>query len=226
MPIEHVGRGLLFITLTYPGAFPGNWRTWKAQLDTMAKRMRRKFPAFADVWKLEPQKRGAPHFHMLVVGVPFLAKAWLSQSWYEVVGSKDERHLKAGTNIQLARSHRGVVSYASKYTAKHQELPADWQEGVGRWWGVHNRAGLGIVWKWCRLSQTQYWAACRIVRKLIAKRRRSVERAPPFACSSGTWAVLKDWQALRIAVCALGTPDRANRWEASEPESGPLDRAP
>jgi hypothetical protein len=205
VPIAHVGRGLLFVTLTYPRAWPGSWPTWKRQLDTVLKRLRRKFPAFGAVWKLEPQRRGAPHFHILVVGVPFIAKAWLSRAWYEVVRSGDTRHLAAGTQVQLARSHRGVVSYAAKYTAKRQDLPPDWQEGVGRFWGVSNRDKLGIVWKWAPLSEHQYWQATRIVRGLLAKRSTAAARAPPRPCHSGMWAVLPDWQALRVATCALGS---------------------
>jgi hypothetical protein len=223
VPVAHVGRGLLFVTLTYPAHYPGDWQVWKRQLDTMAKRLRRKFPAFAGVWKLEPQKRGAPHFHLLVVGLPFLAKSWLSEAWYEVVGSGDPKHLAAGTNVQLARSHRGVVSYAAKYTAKRQALPADWQEGVGRYWGVHNRRGLGVVWKWAPLSEARFWQACRFTRRLIAHRRASQGRGPPRPASAGMWAVLPDWQALRIARCVLDTPDTASRWAANESESDPPD---
>jgi len=226
MPIAHVGRGLLFVTLTYPGRYPGNWPIWKRQLDTMAKRLRRKFPAFAAVWKLEPQRRGAPHFHLLVVGVPFLATAWLSQAWYDVVGSQDERHLNAGTNVQLARSHRGVVSYAAKYTAKRQELPAEWQDGVGRWWGVCNRKGIGIVWKWAPLSQPQYWQACRVVRRVIAHRSRAADRAPPRIAHAGMWAVLRDWQALRVVQSVFDRQDTANQWAANESVSDPLDTEP
>jgi hypothetical protein len=225
MPIAHVGRGLLFVTLTYPRQYPGTWQVWKRQLDTMMKRFRRKFPSFAATWKLEPQKRGAPHYHLLVVGVPFLAKAWLSHMWYEVVGSGDPKHLEAGTNVQLAKSHKGVVSYAAKYTAKRQELPADWQEGVGRWWGVCNRKGLGIVWKWAPLNETQYWAATRVVRQLVARRRRAIGRAPPRACSNGSWAVLQDWQALRIALNALHTSNSHAR-QQYRADSARADGAP
>jgi hypothetical protein len=205
VPIAHVGRGLLFITLTYPRAWPGEWQKWKRDLDNMLHRFKRKFPHFGAVWKLEPQKRGAPHFHLLAVGVPFIAKVWLSQAWYDVVASRDPKHLAAGTQVQLARSHRGVVSYAAKYAAKRQELPPDWQEGVGRWWGVTGRDNLGIVWRWVALTDGQYWAACRIIRQVIRHRQRHTSRGPPRACHSGMWAVLTDWEALRVARCVLDT---------------------
>lgn len=198
MPIDHVSRGVLFVTLTYPAKYPGEWAVWKRQIDNWLHRLRRRLPRSAGVWKLEPQTRGAPHFHLLMIGAPFMAKEWLSRSWYEIVGSGDPKHLAAGTNVQLARSHRGVVAYAAKYTAKRNELPADWQDGVGRYWGVFNRAGLGIAWDVNPLSQRDFYRVCRILRGLIARRKRAAGRGPPRVSSHGMWAVLRAPQAARI----------------------------
>lgn len=203
MPKAHVGMGVLFITLTYPGAYPGDWHLWKRQLDNWLKRLRRRFPRAAGIWKLEPQKRGAPHYHLLVIGVPFIAKQWVSESWYEVVGSGDARHLAVGTNVQLARSHRGVIAYAAKYTAKRQELPDDWQDGVGRWWGVFNRERLGITWQEARISESTYWGIIRVLRKLIAVRSKTPIRGPPKSYAGGMWAVLDDAQAVRVLAVAM-----------------------
>jgi hypothetical protein len=209
MPTAHVGRGILFVTLTYPAAYPGSWRIWKRQLDSWLKRTRRRLPRCAGVWKLEPQRRGAPHFHLLLVGAPYLAKEWISRAWYDTVGSKDPKHLAAGTNVQLAHSHRGVLAYAAKYVAKYERLPADWQDGVGRWWGVFNRAGLGIEWRSWQLTQPQFWQLTRVVQHLVAVRRGAAirERGPPV--SSGSWAVLREAQAERLAVW-IGAVDRAH----------------
>ena len=195
---------MLFVTLTYPGSWSRNARVWKRDLDAFGKRLHRKYPEAAAVWKLEPQpRRKAPHYHLIVTGLRFIAKEWLSDAWYRVVNSGDPKHFAAGTQVQLVQSHRGVISYAAKYTAKHQELPEDWQE-PGRWWGVLNRECLGIEWKFARLTEPAYYAAVRILRGLIGRRRSSTSRSPPRPCPSGMWAVLPDWQALRIARCVLG----------------------
>jgi hypothetical protein len=68
---------------------------------------------------------------------------WVSRSWYDVVGSGDVRHYRAGTNVQTARTPQGVRSYLAKYMAKPDE------QGVlgspyclGRWWGVRGRKWL------------------------------------------------------------------------------------
>jgi len=189
---------MLFVTLTYPGSWAGDWQRWKTDLHNWRKRLFAKCPRAAFVWKLEPQKRGAPHFHLLVLGVPFIATAWLSQSWYEVVGSRDERHLRAGTQVQPVRSHRGVLSYAAKYTAKREQLPDDWQGGVGRWWGMYGREHIGIAWEWRPLSQPAFWRACRAAYRLIGSRYRQVGRGPPRRYSNGMWVVLDDRQAWRL----------------------------
>lgn len=198
LPRDLVGRGLLFVTLTYPRAYPGDWHVWKAQLRAWFERLRRRLPAAGATWKLEPQKRGAPHFHLLVVGAPFMAKDWLSRSWYEVVNSGDQRHLRAGTQVQLAHSHRGVLAYAAKYTAKANELPADWQDGVGRYWGVFGRAHFGVSLVWFWLTEREFWTVERLFRRLVAAREPARPRAPPRYLPGGTWAVLADTHALRI----------------------------
>ncbi len=204
MPIRHVQRGILFVTLTYPRDWPGDWSAWKRQLDTWLKRVRRRLPGAAGVWKLEPQVRGAPHFHLLMIGAPYLGREWLSRTWYEVVGSGDPKHLAAGTNVQLAHSHRGVLAYAAKYTAKAQLLPATWQGGVGRWWGVFNRAGLGIEWRRVALWDVDYYALVRQLRHLIAHRQAARARGPPRACPAGMWAVVRDSLAERLVGLVVG----------------------
>lgn len=203
LPVDHVGRGMLFVTLTYPGAYPGAWGVWKRQLDTWIKRLRRRLPGCGGVWKLEPQKRGAPHFHLLLVGVPFLAREWLSRSWYEVVGSGDKRHLAAGTNVELARSHRGVVAYASKYVAKQERLPVEWDAGVGRWWGVFGRRELAVTYERWGLTQVGFYAIVRAVRSIIDRRQERGIRAPPGWGSAGCWLILSDREARRLVSGAI-----------------------
>lgn len=133
----------IFLTLTYPNDWPGSPREWKKHLDTWLKRLRRTHPSVWGLWKLEPQRRGAPHYHLLLWGVEHVSKEWLSLSWYEVVGSGDLKHLLAGTRVESVRMWNGVKRYASKYLAKRlEDLPEQWREGVGRWWGVVNRNGM------------------------------------------------------------------------------------
>lgn len=150
------------LTLTYPGEFSTDDRVWKADLKTWFARLKRSYPQVAAVWKLEFQKRGAPHFHLFLWGIEMdemwsdRGKAnpvnqmnamsygdfrrWAERAWFEVVGSGDERHLRAGCNLQRIQKPGRLMNYVAGYVSKEdQSLPG---QKVGRYWGCHNRAVL------------------------------------------------------------------------------------
>ena len=137
----------LFITLTYPSEYSPDYTQWKKHLDTWCKRLHRKFPKAGLIWRLEAQKRGAPHYHLLVFGVELTpeVRGWIARSWFEVVASGDIKHLHHGADCEPVRSPRGVRAYVSKYMAKVQEpvgpVGVDWSR-VGRWWGVRYAENL------------------------------------------------------------------------------------
>lgn len=137
----------VFVTLTYPAQFPNMAEVFKRDLDVFIKRLAREFPQISGVWKLEPQKRGAPHFHLLIWGVdPVQLKFHVPIMWYEVVGSGDIKHglwhyglLGNSHCVQVVHSQKQVFSYVSKYMSKQVSSAfSDW----GRWWGVFFRERL------------------------------------------------------------------------------------
>lgn len=132
----------IFVTLTYGKEWPHDPRVWEVHRTTWFKRLAYLHPSYSAVWRLEPQKRGAPHYHLLLYG-GFLDWKWLARSWAECTGDTSPEHLAAGTKVEKLRSAKGAAFYASKYMAKSvlEELPDYWSR-PGRWWGVHNRANL------------------------------------------------------------------------------------
>lgn len=136
-------RGL-FVTLTYPDIFPEAFERWKRDLDTFSKRVGRKWPGLSLLWKMEmkPRKTGvnrgefAPHFHMIgyiADGVDLAVfRAWVSRAWYEVVGSGDEKHLRAGTQVKRVY---GTVAKLMAYCAKYLAKEFDCEQETGRVWG-------------------------------------------------------------------------------------------
>jgi Zn-finger nucleic acid-binding protein len=130
----------LFLTLTYPDKFP-DMKKVKRDLDVFQKRVVRKFPKCAGVWRLEQKERQsgvnagsvAPHFHILLFGVSYVDYAWLAQTWFEIVGSDDSKHLKAGTSVERVRNYLHAQSYVSKYMSKIDE---DSSGNCGRFWGT------------------------------------------------------------------------------------------
>jgi hypothetical protein len=132
------------VTLTYPGEWLSvvpDGAALKAHLRTFQERWKRAWGSrLVGVWKLEFQRRGAPHVHILAVpphgvagtpkrgvrpvgaGLPFTA--WLSATWADVVDHPDPvhrmRHEQAGTGVDFAeglraRDPRRVAVYFAKH---------------------------------------------------------------------------------------------------------------
>ena len=142
----------VFLTLTYGKEYPQDPAEWKKHLATWGKRLKRYAPEMSAIWRLEPQKRGAPHYHLLIYQKdgkpPFLPKEWIAESWSQVLGEySSEEHLKAGTRIESLRSSRGAAFYVAKYCAKLPEdddFPEDWSR-AGRLWGSFNKKALPVA---------------------------------------------------------------------------------
>jgi hypothetical protein len=121
-----------FITLTYPAEYPCNGRETKAHLNAFLQFLRRK--GIKCVWVLEFQSREAPHYHVIVS--EFIPKEEIAERWYRIVGSGDERHLRAGTGISTIRSKGELYGYLSSYIKKlDQKITPEGFEDVGRFWG-------------------------------------------------------------------------------------------
>jgi hypothetical protein len=96
-----------FLTLTYPSEYPCNGRKTKVHLNAFLQFLRRKGVKFA--WVLEFQSRGAPHYHVIVSD--FIPKEDIAERWYRIVGSGDEKHLRAGTGINTIKSKGQLYGY-------------------------------------------------------------------------------------------------------------------
>jgi hypothetical protein len=68
----------------------------------------------AVLWKLEPQKRGAWHFHAIAWGLPYMPGADLLQLWREVTGDDTITQIK----IEPLATARKARSYVAKYVGK------------------------------------------------------------------------------------------------------------
>lgn len=147
-------------TLTYPLEFPADGVVVKNHLKLLVQRLKRRWPEIRGVWFLEFQRRGAPHFHILfemdlsMYGdleekkrwrgkrkgqrywtVPAIEQ-WLARSWFEIVGSGDEKHLRAGVSWEVVEEEEGALRYAATHAAKpHQKTVPEEFYNVGRFWG-------------------------------------------------------------------------------------------
>ncbi|MGH8093981.1 MAG: rolling circle replication-associated protein [Chthoniobacterales bacterium] len=131
----------LFCTLTYPSEWTWDVKLWKRHLKIFSQRFLRRWQHGGFVWKLEFQKRGAPHFHPFVWGISncdyreFMH--WISDAWNEIAGDGDPNHLLAGTRIERLRHAKAAIRYVSGYASKTDQTRPG--EKVGRYWGVVGR---------------------------------------------------------------------------------------
>jgi hypothetical protein len=155
-----IKRTPVMVTLTYPGEWESvapNGQATKRHLSIFRKRYLRAFDeAFNGVWKLEFQRRGAPHIHILtsVKSDLGLFQLWVSKTWAEIVNHPDEKqkekHLKAGTQVQawydffrdkpyLIAHYFGKHASANKRGVKEYQNrpPSLWLDAgsIGRFWG-------------------------------------------------------------------------------------------
>ena len=138
-----------FVTLTYPNIFPSPIES-KKHLDNFIRRLRRAFPSAGFIWKLEPQKRGAPHYHLMVWGCEEKELSdFVPLAWHEIAGGGDQIHLlwhegKLGNRHCVSRvtSQEHMMRYASKYLGKTFEV-AGWDDiYTGRFWAVVQKQNI------------------------------------------------------------------------------------
>lgn len=193
--IRHDAPLPAFVTLTYPDQFPEPKQS-KKHLDKFLKRLRRKFPDVGLVWKLEPQERGAPHYHMLVWSVAYDdLRTFVPLSWYKVAGGADPNHLKFHMGqlgnehcVTEVRSYRGVLSYASKYLGKTFEVAGWDSKQTGRFWSVVGREnvpfGEPMVMR-VSLSDAKEWM--RYQKRFSGVRLRPSSQSFTIFCNADTW---------------------------------------
>lgn len=135
-----------FLTLTYPREYSSEPSVYRAHCRAFLKRLRRHFGEVPVIWRLEFQRRGAPHFHMLCFDVAATdqVRDWCLVNWYEVVGSGDRRHLRHGADLQRLKSWKHVCVYLSKYLAKPDPKRRHGHIPVGRYWGVEAGSALRV----------------------------------------------------------------------------------
>lgn len=157
-----IDRMEVCLHLTYPAEFPASGQVCKKHLRTFLDCLRERKISY--VWVMEFQRRGAPHFHLLIDSR--LDKEWISKAWYRIVKSGDEKHLRAGTRIEAIDNEENrnkIINYLLSYIAKSYQkaVPSDFSQ-VGRFWGCSQ--GL--------LKEKQRWSTAGDYRSVRRSTRR------------------------------------------------------
>jgi len=187
----------LFLTLTMPG---NGWEIqdaacdsgeWKRALDRFRKLLSREYPEAYATWKLEPQKRGAPHYHLLL----WFNKMWFSEeeknaitewmrcAWtsvcsrYYLTTEMSKNHWIYGTDCQWTceiEDEREML-YISKYVGKAvPSAYADAWEYPGRWWGEFNKKHRPCrVHREIEVTVEEFQQVRRLVSRWVKSRERA-----------------------------------------------------
>jgi hypothetical protein len=191
-PLVESGCVPAMVTLTYPGDWAivaPNGASVKRHLVLWRKRFEREWGEPARyIWKLEFQRRGAPHIHLWMAPPQVPGRSgrrfwnWLSEEWAGIVAHPDpherSRHLLAGTAVDVLNGLRAcdpkrLAIYFTKHSSpktlgdkEYQHIvPDSWRKpghGPGRFWGVH---GLQRATATVEIAQDAYLATRRIMRR-------------------------------------------------------------
>nr|WP_237162814.1 hypothetical protein [Mycolicibacterium mucogenicum] len=191
-PLVESGRVPAMVTLTYPGDWEvvaPDGASVKRHMVLWRKRFQREYGEAARyIWKLEFQRRGAPHIHLWMAPPISPGRSgrgfaqWLSDTWAQVVDHPDAeqkaRHRLAGTAIDVrnglkACDPKRLAIYFTKHSSPNLDgdkeyqhiVPEPWRQpgrGPGRFWGVFGlKKAIAIV----EVAPDAYLAARRIVRR-------------------------------------------------------------
>ncbi|WP_409431030.1 hypothetical protein ACJEIK_03025 [Mycobacterium sp. SMC-16] len=191
-PMVESGHIPAMVTLTYPGDWEvtaPDGASVKRHMVLWRKRFQREYGEPARyIWKLEFQRRGAPHIHLWMAppmspgrsGLSFAQ--WLSAVWAEIVDHPDPvqkaRHRSAGIAIDVlsglkACDPKRLAIYFTKHSSPNMNgdkeyqhiVPEPWRQpgrGPGRFWGVYGlKKAIAVV----EVAQVAYLTARRIVRR-------------------------------------------------------------
>jgi len=140
-------KRIVFLTLTFH--YTHSASKTKAAFKRFLARVRYYYPQVAGVWRVEFQKRSTPHYHLILIDLPFWKHSELRQTWMECTGEDN-----SGARIEWIHSGRMCMFYVSKYCAKVYEseeitlfINAPYQQKeeekwTGRMWGVINADAL------------------------------------------------------------------------------------
>lgn len=133
-------RKIYFVTLTYHHDWPDEPKKLKRQLDNYIKRLSRINVNLHYLWRLEYQKRGAPHFHFIFL----IPKKWetfregrflddVKNHWLEIKECSCSSCRSYAVKSEELVSYRKALYYVSKYVGKVDESLVN--KAIGRRWG-------------------------------------------------------------------------------------------
>jgi len=130
-----------FVSATWHYDAPSERTALKSDLEKFVKMLKRGLPEFHAIWKLEYQKRGAPHFHFILLPLEKTEKMYtperekfIKEKWLSLKKCKCKSCASYGIKTVNCETYRMSISYISKEIAKVENNYFD--HDLGRIWGT------------------------------------------------------------------------------------------
>ncbi len=184
--------GYYFVTLTYPKEYSLEFTEWKTQLRKLYCTLQYHYPRMGFLWKLEYQKRGAPHFHLLMFepSRPDRREIWslIRDCWYRIVGVKSKSFRHHSVSVKAIRNIKTSGFYLAMYQCKDSQERLDIPSG--RTWGIYGRKQMPTTAFGCeQLDEHQYKLLKRTVRKWVQKQKYSKSYAKYLTSRIGSFQI-------------------------------------
>ena len=140
-------RTRLFFTCTFHNTYPLDKDGLKRYLQSLLKRIEYHLPSASIVWRIELQKREAPHFHFLIFfpgKLDLVTKnkiaSTLKNQWGILTKQINYFAFNVASDVREMNSNLKLFHYLAKYSAKQsdKEIPRVY----GRLWGYRNEFAL------------------------------------------------------------------------------------
>lgn len=174
-------RQYIFCTLTYPRHVSPVPRDSKIHLDNFFRAISKKYPFVSGIWRIEAQRGGHPHYHIIFTGItaslPGKSTASfqcesdsIQRMWRTAIGSSTDTIF----DFTVLRNNVGATMYL---TAGHHTKQSQVFKGpVGRYWGIHNRKCLPIVPMITGIAHPSFMRVLRKLWIVQEKKRRAYYR--------------------------------------------------
>jgi len=131
----------IFITLTYHNEDTFEVGKCKEHLQKFFRQLKNHFPEIVYIWRLELQKRGQPHFHIILWSKHTHVKLYseavrlqLTKDWLECKSCKCKFCELYSVNVKSVTNRRHAIAYLSKYCAKVTDSMHE--SNLGKFWGT------------------------------------------------------------------------------------------
>ena len=176
---NHLDFPPIFATLTYHHGHENTPKPNHSVMHNFLVQLREFDPDVQFIWRKEYQKRGAPHYHLIIFPsgqCPFSGKKdyniKINLIWHNLADPKSRRHAEYGCLIKNINNYKQACFYLSKYVAKCNNEGPDIQEG--KHWGCSRNLPFKLI-NVIKLNERGYSHTIETIRKWLLSKGKQLQ---------------------------------------------------